>query len=251
MPGLDPQSGPGAAAEEGSMLVATFGPTTAWQGREIIWDLDHFILVGHGRIPAAGLLDYDARGQLVWADPAYRSWAAAVDRWENGGRSSVVGGGLAPAAIARPGAPPAAQAPRRGGVPTWVIVVVVVAGVALVAAIALAIVIPMALHRVVDDFGQDMQVQAGIHTLRTGIEAYAAEHDGRYPGAGELDPVGMARYVTVWPRNPYTATPMTDGGGRGNFRYDVSPDGGAYKLIGYGRGGETVIVLTGGTDDTV
>ena len=50
------------------MLVATFGPTTAWQGREIIWDADHFILVGHGTIPAAGLLDYDRRGQLIWAD---------------------------------------------------------------------------------------------------------------------------------------------------------------------------------------
>ena len=52
------------------MLVATFGPSTAWQGREIIWDVDHFILVGHGAIPAAGVLDYDRRGQLVWADPA-------------------------------------------------------------------------------------------------------------------------------------------------------------------------------------
>ena len=67
------------------MLVATFGPSTAWQGREIIWDVDHFILVGHGAIPAAGVLDYDRRGQLLWGDPGFRSWVTAVDRWENGG----------------------------------------------------------------------------------------------------------------------------------------------------------------------
>ena len=34
--------------------------------------------------------------------------------------------------------------------------------------------------------------------------------------------------------NPYTDLPMSDGGGVGNFRYDLSADGGAYKLIGYG-----------------
>ena len=68
------------------MLVATFGPSTAWQGREIIWDVDHFILVGHGAIPAAGVLDYDRRGQLMWAQPEYRAWAAQVDHWETGGR---------------------------------------------------------------------------------------------------------------------------------------------------------------------
>ncbi len=55
------------------MLVATFGPSTAWQGREIIWDVDHFILVGHGAIPAAGVLDYDRRGQLLWTEPALRA----------------------------------------------------------------------------------------------------------------------------------------------------------------------------------
>ncbi len=35
------------------MLVATFGPASAWAGREIIWDVGRFIMVGHGAIPAA------------------------------------------------------------------------------------------------------------------------------------------------------------------------------------------------------
>ena len=51
--------------------------------------------------------------------------------------------------------------------------------------------------------------------------------------------------------NPYTQLPMADGGGEGNFRYDLSSDGGAYRLIGYGSGGKTVIELSGGTVDTV
>jgi hypothetical protein len=217
------------------MLVATFGPSTAWQGREIVWDLDHFILVGHGAIPAAGLLDYDRRGQLVWADPAYPMWVAAVDRWERGG------------ATARP----AARARPRGGVPAWAIVVAVVAAVALVAAVVLVAFAPSAVRHTTQTLGQDMVVRANVYTLRAGIESYAADHDGRFPGPGEVGPAGMSRYIATWPENPYTGAPMADGGGEGNFRYDLSPDGGAYKIIGYGSGGGAVIELGGGAADTV
>ena len=90
------------------MLVATFGPSTAWQGREIIWDVDHFILVGHGAVPAAGVLDYDRRGQLLWADPALRPWVAEIDRWENSGRQSPPAGAVGAAAPSRR---PAAASP--------------------------------------------------------------------------------------------------------------------------------------------
>ena len=61
----------------------------------------------------------------------------------------------------------------------------------------------------------------------------------------------MSRYISAWPVNPYTDLPMSDGGGMGNFRYDVSADGGAYKLIGYGRDGAVVIELSGGTGTSV
>ncbi|HTX67780.1 MAG TPA: hypothetical protein VMH50_01355 [Thermoleophilia bacterium] len=225
------------------MLVATFGPTTAWQGREIIWDVDHFILVGHGAVPAAGLLDYDRRGQLVWADPGYRAWVAAVDVWEHGGRSTVMGAG-----VALPGGAPAQ---RKSRVPGWVWVVAAVGAVALIVAIVLVSLIPTVIRHTTQTLSQDMQVRSGVSSLQTGIESYAAEHHGRFPDPGELDPVGMSRYITVWPTNPYSGMPMADGGGEGNFRYDVSPDGGAYKLIGYGRAGGVVIELNGGTTDTV
>jgi len=227
------------------MLVATFGPTTAWHGRQIIWDVDHFILVGHGRIPAAGLLDYAARSQLVWADPGYRAWVVSVDRWERGGTA----GGRQVAA--QPGGAGSAAQPRRGGIPSWVVAVSVVGVVALIVAVALVALVPAAFHRAVDDFGQDMQVDAAVHTLQSGIDAYALEHNGRYPKPGELDPVDMARYVTAWPVNPYTGFPIADGGGEGNFRYAVSADGGAYKIIGYGRGGRVVLQLGGSATDTV
>ena len=236
------------------MLVATFGPTTAWQGREIIWDVDHFILVGHGAIPAAGVLDYDRRGQLVWADPAFRSWTYEIDLWENGGRSSLgpaAGAGTAGASAA--GAAPGAGTakPARRGIPAWVIVVIVVAVLALIAAIAAAVMLPSLISRTTETLAQDLTVSANIYNLQMGIEAYAAGHAGRFPDPTEMNAIGMSGYVTAWPVNPYTDQPMGDGGGEGNYRYNVSPDGGAYRLIGYGGGGKTVIEVSGGDETTV
>jgi hypothetical protein len=231
------------------MLVATFGPSTGWRGREIIWDVDHFILVGHGAIPAAGLLDYDRRGQLIWTDPALRSWAYQVDLWENGGRSS-----LTPTSYALPAvqaAAPSAASQRRGRVPGWVIVVAVVAVVALLAALALVAVVPSLIPEATDVWTDDTEVRTNVYSLRDCIESYAADHGGRFPAPGEVNPLDMSGYLTVWPRNPYTQLPMADGGGEGNFRYDLSSDGGAYKIIGYGRGGAVVIELSGGDQQTV
>jgi hypothetical protein len=232
------------------MLVATFGPSTAWRGREIIWDADHFILVGHGAIPAAGVLDYDRRGQLVWADPALRSWTYQVDLWENGGRSS-----LTPAAWGVPAAqmagPAAASRQPRGRVPGWVIVVIVVAVLALLAALTVAAVLPSLVSRTTEALANDLVVRTNVYSLQTGIEAYAADHGGQFPDPGDVNPLGMSRYLSVWPSNPYTELPMADGGGEGNFRYDLSSDGGAYRIIGYGQGGDVVIELSGGDQQTV
>ena len=230
------------------MLVATFGPSTEWQGREIIWDVDHFILVGHGAIPAAGVLDYDRRGHLIWADPGFRAWVTSVDTWEHGGKSTVMGTGVAsPIAAAQPGTKP----PRGRLVPAWVIVVAAVAAVAFVVAVILVALIPSAIERTVQGMSQDADVSTGVRTLQTGIEMYATEHNGRFPDPGEVNPIGLGRYITAWPENPFTHMPMADGGGEGNFRYDLSSDGGAYRIIGYGSGGKTVIELSGGSPAAV
>jgi hypothetical protein len=223
------------------MLVATFGPATAWQGREIIWDVDHFILVGHGAIPAAGVLDYDRLGQLVWARPELRTWVWEVGRWESGGQPAYgATGGVA-----------AGAKPSSGRLPTWAIVVIVAAiALVVIGAIVGAVALP-ALIRTTESIAKDVMVRAGAETIHAGIESYALSHGGRYPPEGEVNAMGLAGFISVWPDNPYTGGPMADGGGDGNFRYDLSPDGGAYRLTAYGRDGKVLLVLSGGTDTSV
>lgn len=223
------------------MLVATFGPTTAWQGREIIWDVDRFILVGHGAIPAAGVLDYDRLGQLVWAQPELRAWVAEVHRWETGGQPATAG--AAPAG--------GAGASGRRGLPAWAIVLIVVAVAFVVLSAILGAVLPAFIVRTTESFGNDAVVRSGVQTIHAGIESYAADHDGQFPPAGEVNAVGMRAYIPAWPVNPYNDLPMADGGGAGNYRYDVSADGGVYKLTGYGSDGQVVIDLSGGSGQSV
>ena len=83
------------------------------------WDVDHFILVGHGALPAAGVLDYDRRGQLLWAEPGSRAWSppstagstAARAEWAPASRP---GGAVADRRPARPPLPRlGARGPRR------------------------------------------------------------------------------------------------------------------------------------------
>jgi hypothetical protein len=224
------------------MLVATFGPSTGWQGREIIWDVDRFILVGHGAIPAAGVLDYDRLGQLVWAQPELRAWVAEVHRWETGGQPAAAGAAV-PAG--------AAGAPGRRGLPVWAIVLIVVAVVFVLLSVVAAVVLPAFIVNTTETFTNDVMVRAGVQSIRVGVESYAVAHGGRYPPAGEVNAVSLGAFMTAWPVNPYTDLPMVDGGGAGNYRYDVSPDGGAYELVGFGRDGQIVIDLGGGSGQSV
>ncbi len=59
------------------MLIATFGPTTAWQGTRITWADGAFILEGHGAVTAADVMEYDRQGHLVWADEGTRAWVGS------------------------------------------------------------------------------------------------------------------------------------------------------------------------------
>ena len=231
------------------MLVATFGPATGWHGREIIWDMDHFILVGHGAIPAAGVLDYDRLGQLVWPRPELRAWVAEVARWEIGGSPSPAYGGAGFAGGA--GSPAAGGSRSSGRLPAWAIVLIVL-GIALVAGGAVVgALIPSFVMHTTESLANDAMVRSGVRDIQVGIESYAADHNGQYPAPGEVNSVGFSRYISVWPQNPYTDLPMSDGGGMGDFRYDRSADGGAYRLIGYGRDGNVVIDLAGGSGTSV
>jgi hypothetical protein len=231
------------------MLVATFGPATGWHGRQIIWDVDHFILVGHGAIPAAGVLDYDRLGQLVWTRPELRAWVAEVGRWETGGRASPAYGAAAGGAVQAYG--PAGGVRTSGRLPAWAIVLIVLGVVAVVGGVIMAALIPSFVMHTTQTLTNDAVVRSGVRDIQAGVESYAAAHSGHFPAPGDVNALGLSRYVPAWPQNPYTDLPMSDGGGLGNFRYDRSPDGGAYKLIGYGRGGGAVIELSGGTDTSV
>lgn len=65
------------------MLVATFGPSTAWAGRTITSDNGSFMLQGHGPVSAADVMEYDRLGHLIWPDEGTRAWV--------GSRASVPG----------------------------------------------------------------------------------------------------------------------------------------------------------------
>ena len=65
---------PRGAIPSAPVLIATFGPSTAWQGKAITWQGGALILEGYGPISARDVLNYDKAGPLVWASDASRAW---------------------------------------------------------------------------------------------------------------------------------------------------------------------------------
>ena len=59
------------------MLVATFGPSTGWNGKTITYDASVFTLEGQGPIGAADVMAYDAQGHLIWTAGGTRAWVAS------------------------------------------------------------------------------------------------------------------------------------------------------------------------------
>jgi hypothetical protein len=60
------------------MIIATFGPTTAWVGKSITRDGHVFVLEGHGPISAQDVMEYDRQGNLAWATDGTRAWVEAM-----------------------------------------------------------------------------------------------------------------------------------------------------------------------------
>jgi hypothetical protein len=238
------------------MLVATFGPTTAWAGKTITWDGDQFVLEGYGRVPGAALVDYDQQGHLQWASPDLRSWAWAYAHWEASGSPGAQTATQAravaqPLTTAQPFAttrPYAAAQPTgaKKPFPVWAIILIVIAALIPVGGVCAAIVIPMVLMQ--DQKANESAVKEGAHSLQVGIQSWAVDHQDQYPSASDLSPTAMTSYIDMWPTNPYTGAPMMEGTGPGDFTYSVSPDGLSYRLIGYGEGGRIVIVVGSGGD---
>ena len=59
------------------MLIARFGPTTAWQGNSITWDGGRFVLEGHGPVTPQDVMDYDRQGHLIWVNDGARAWVGS------------------------------------------------------------------------------------------------------------------------------------------------------------------------------
>jgi hypothetical protein len=57
-----------------AQTIATFGPTTGWHGKRIVYDAGSIVIEGVGPVSAPGVLSYEAQGQIEWASPAMRDW---------------------------------------------------------------------------------------------------------------------------------------------------------------------------------
>ena len=207
------------------MLIATFGPSTAWVGKNITREGEVFILEGHGPITADDVLTYDRQGHLNWPYEGMRAWVH----------------GLAAAGAAAPGwatpARPLQAARRRTRFPRWVLVVVALYfGVSLSAAIA----IPMYLNQ--RALSNESAVRDGIDSIQVGVRSWAVDHANRYPDPSLVSEEGLATYVKPWPTNPYTGSPMRQGNGPGDFSYVVARDHTSFELTGQGEDGTVITV---------
>lgn len=234
------------------MLVATFGPTTAWVGKSITWDDDRFVLEGYGRIPAAALVDYDQHGHLQWASAELRSWACAYAHWEAGAAQAqpYAAAQAQPYAAAQPQAQPwtGGQPAAAGGpagskkpFPAWAIILIVAAVLLPIGGIFAAILIPAVVFSDQHAKAQESAVKEGVHSLNILIQSWAVDHQDVYPSPFEMNQMTMSGHLDSWPTNPYTGAPMIQGTGPGDFSYEVSPSGRSFRLVGYGEGGEAVI----------
>jgi len=240
------------------MLVATFGPTTAWVGKTITWDGNQFVLEGYGPVPAAALIDYDQQGHLQWASAELRSWAWTYAHWEAGGAPPAQAAaqpraGAQPQAAAQPwaAAQPAAAGRPVGGkkpFPVWAIVLIIAAVVILAGGLFAAIFIPALVLNDQHAKANESAVKAGVHGIQVGIQTWAVDHQGQYPAASDMNQMTMSDYVDLWPTNPYTGAPMAQGTQAGDYFYEVTPDGKSFRLVGYGKGGKVIIDI--GSDDS-
>lgn len=78
-----PQAGdfaplPPPVVSPSAQTVATFGPTTGWHGKRIVYDAGSIVIEGVGPVSASGVLSYEAQGQIEWASPAMRDWLVGV-----------------------------------------------------------------------------------------------------------------------------------------------------------------------------
>jgi S1-C subfamily serine protease len=128
------------------VLLATFGPSTAWAGRRISREGDFFILENHGPIAAHDVMEYDRQGHLVWVSDWARAWVASKRSSDVGAPMADESGGTAASTPGHAATwPPAAHArpsrrllPSRHALAVLVIGLVVAGTISVILAFRLA-----------------------------------------------------------------------------------------------------------------
>jgi len=256
------------------MLVATFRESTGWAGRTISHEAGQFLLDGFGPIPARALLDYDSKGQLVWAYAGLREWVQQMDSaaltsgastYSSGqtrAEQPIVGFVLSLLGIALPIVWLAGivlswldlRRARRENLPhglalAGLIISSVGTALSLVGILVVALMIPAFLHQSGTMFldqsrkANESAVKEGIHSIQVGVQSWAIDHGDTYPVASRVSESGLRSYVDVWPTNPYTGLPMTQGTAPGDFTYTIAADRHSFRLTALGTDGQPVIVV--------
>jgi hypothetical protein len=242
------------------MLVATFGPTTGWHGKQITHEAGSFILEGHGVITASDVLSYERQGQIDWAYAGLREWveqlaqapsAAAQPAQQQSSQVGVAGFAFALAGflvsplwivglilswrdLKRAGR----ENLPRGLAMAGLIISSIGVGLMIVGLVA-AMAIPMFLGQ--RDKADEAAVKEGVHSIQVGVQSWAVDHDDAYPDASQVSMSGLTGYVDVWPTNPFTHLPMDQGTGPGQYSYERSAAG--FRIIAYGSDGSAVITV--------
>ena len=89
-------------------------------------------------------------------------------------------------------------------------------------------------------------VRENIHALQAAVMSYGADHNDLFPRytteaafRALLDPY----LENGWPTNPYTQEPMRNSRSLGNYSYRSYDDRANFRLIGWGRDGQRIIVV--------
>lgn len=89
-------------------------------------------------------------------------------------------------------------------------------------------------------------VKEAIHNLQVGIHSFAVDYDDlcpRFVSDRQFKRL-LDEYVGDWPDNPNTGRPMHRVRGGGDFGYRLSRDRTHFLLIGWGRDGTRIVVVS-------
>jgi len=78
-PGAPPAAPAAApAVSAGAQTIATFGPSTGWNGKRIVYDQGYLQIEGVGVVGPADVLTYADAGQIDWASDAMRDYVKGL-----------------------------------------------------------------------------------------------------------------------------------------------------------------------------